>query len=73
MQYQRMDITSIIMIRLDTVERSSKEHRAVGYALVPVFMDSSGEQVDSWAWLHEILNLLTMSKVDAALLPSSWT
>lgn len=43
--FQRMDMTSTVMIRVDTLDRFSSEHRAVGYALVAVFMDPSGNQV----------------------------
>lgn len=42
---QRMDMTSTVMIRVDTLDRFSSEHRAVGYALVALFMDPSGYQV----------------------------
>eukprot|EP00903_Cladosiphon_okamuranus_P014233 g13222.t1 len=40
----RMDMTSTLMIRVDTLDRFSSEHRAVGYALVAIFMDPSGNQ-----------------------------
>lgn len=43
--FQRMDMTSTVMIRVDTLDRFSLEHRAVGYALVAIFMDPSGYQV----------------------------
>ena len=42
---QRMDMMSTAMIRVDTLDRFSSEHRAVGYALVAVFMDPQGNQV----------------------------
>lgn len=38
-------MTSTVMIRVDTLDRFSSEHRAVGYALVAVFMDPQGDQV----------------------------
>lgn len=44
---QRMDVTSTVMIRVDTIDRIFKEHRAVGYALIAIFMDPSGKQVCS--------------------------
>eukprot|EP00752_Nemacystus_decipiens_P005082 g4612.t2 len=40
----RMEMTSTVMIRVDTLDRFSSEHRAVGYALVAIFMDPSGDQ-----------------------------
>lgn len=40
-----MDMMSTAMIRVDTLDRFSSEHRAVGYALVAVFMDPQGNQV----------------------------
>jgi len=43
--FQRMDMTSTLMIRVDTLDRFSSEHRVVGYALVAIFMDPSGNQV----------------------------
>lgn len=42
---QRIGMDSTIMIRVDTLDRFSHEHRAVGYALVAVFMDPMGKQV----------------------------
>lgn len=38
-------MTSTLMIRVDTLDRFSSEHRVVGYALVAIFMDPSGNQV----------------------------
>ncbi|CAM9483080.1 unnamed protein product [Ectocarpus sp. 4 AP-2014] len=40
----RMDMTSTVMIRVDTLDRFFSEHRAVGYALLAIFMDPSGNQ-----------------------------
>lgn len=34
-----------MMIRVDTLDRFSSEHRVVGYALLAIFMDPSGNQV----------------------------
>ncbi|CAM9111833.1 unnamed protein product, partial [Laminaria digitata] len=41
---ERMDMTSTVLIRVDTLDRFSSEHRAVGYALLAVFMDPQGNQ-----------------------------
>ena len=40
-----MDMTSTLMIRVDTFDRFYSDHRVVGYALVAIFMDPSGNQV----------------------------
>lgn len=47
-----MDMTSTVMIRVDTLDRFSSEHRAVGYALIATFMDPSGNQVLRCAALY---------------------
>lgn len=49
-------MTSTVMIRVDTLDRFSYQHRAVGYALLAIFMDPSGNQVQSST--HRRLNKL---------------
>ncbi|CAM9304294.1 unnamed protein product, partial [Hapterophycus canaliculatus] len=41
---ERMEMTSTVMIRVDTLDRFSSEVRVVGYALLAIFMDPSGNQ-----------------------------